>query len=204
MSQIQRVMADLGIESIPALSPQAKGRIERLWGTLQDRLTKEMRLEGISSLEEANLFLPNFTERYNSRFSKSPEDPNSAWVSLPADIDTSYYFAIRESRKVRSDHCISFSGLTLQLLPDPCSPSLVGESITVHTVPEGELFLYHGRQQLAYRPVSSTQVTAPKHSDKPARAPKPVDPGAAIRRRGWLFGTRGQEQLDQEQALAVR
>ena len=201
MSQIQRVMDDLGIESIPAHSPQAKGRIERLWGTLQDRLTKELRLAGVSSPQEANLFLPGFISRYNSRFARAPQDPKAAWVELPADIDTSYYFAIRHSRRVRADHCISYSGRTLQLLPDPCSPSLVGESVSVHTVPEGELYLYHGKHQLAYRPVPSPEVVVPKQPGKPARPPKPADPKAAARRRAWLFGTRGQ--LDQEQALGV-
>ena len=76
MSQVQRVMAELGIESIAAYSPQAKGRIERLWSTLQDRLTKELRLAGSSDLEPANAFLPGFMERYNVRFAKGP--PGSA------------------------------------------------------------------------------------------------------------------------------
>ncbi len=69
-SQIQRVMEQLGITSIPALSPQAKGRIERLWQTFQDRLIKEMRLAGIDSLEQANAFLETFIPAYNERFAK--------------------------------------------------------------------------------------------------------------------------------------
>jgi hypothetical protein len=87
MSQLQRVMAELGIESIAALSPQAKGRIERLWGTLQDRLTKELRLADASTLEQANAFLSRFIERYNARFGQAPQDPQSAWVPLPSDLD---------------------------------------------------------------------------------------------------------------------
>jgi hypothetical protein len=71
MSQLQRVMDELGIESIPAHSPQAKGRVERLWGVLQDRLVKEMRAAGICSLEEANPFLPGFIDRYNKRFGRT-------------------------------------------------------------------------------------------------------------------------------------
>ncbi len=84
MSQLQRIMAELGIESIAAYSPQAKGRIERLWGTLQDRLTKELRLADITTLEDANAFLPGFSERFNLRFAKAPQDPQSARVPLPA------------------------------------------------------------------------------------------------------------------------
>jgi len=188
MSQIQRVMAELGIESIPAYSPQAKGRIERLWGTLQDRLTKELRLAGITALEAANAFLPGFIERYNARFAKAPQDPNSAWVMLPADLDLNYYFAVRESRKVRADHCISFSGRILQLLPDPKGPGLVEKSVTVHVVPEGDIYLYHAKRPIPYRQVPSSEPVPLKSPVRQAlRPPKPVDPKAAARRRGWLF-----------------
>jgi len=203
MSQIQRVMAQLGIESIPAHSPQAKGRIERLWGTLQDRLTKELRLAGITTMEAANAFLPGFTARYNARFAKAPEDPNSAWVTLPADLDLNYYFAVQGTRKVRSDHCISFSGRILQLLPDPKGPSLVDESVTVHTVPEGDVYLYHGKRPIPYRPVLTPAAAPPKPHREVARPPKPSDPKAPSRRRAWLFAGTGQEQLDRKEALGV-
>ena len=203
MSQIQRVMAELGIESIPAYSPQAKGRIERLWGTLQDRLTKELRLAGITSLEEANAFLPDFIERYNARFAKAPRDPNSAWVELPAQFDLAYYFAVRETRKVRSDHCISFSGRLLQLLPDPKGPSLVDKSVTVHVVPEGDIYLYHGKQPIPYQPVPAPQTAPPKPLRQVARQPKPVDSKAAARRRAWLFASTGQSQLDRKEVVGV-
>ena len=203
MSQIQRILAELGIESIPAYSPQAKGRVERLWGTLQDRLTKEMRLAGITSLEEANAFLFGFIERYNACFARAPQDLNSAWVMLPADLDINYYFAIRESRQVRSDHCISFSGRILQLLPDPKGRGLVDESVTVHTVPEGDIHLYHGRQPIPYRPLPIPEAAPPKPPPKAVRQPKPSDPKAAARRRAWLFAGRGQPQLDRKEALGV-
>ncbi len=213
MSQIQRVMAQLGIESIPAYSPQAKGRIERLWGTLQDRLTKELRLAGITTLEAANAFLADFTPRYNARFAKAPQDPNSAWVMLPPDLDLNYYFAIRESRKVRSDHCISFSGHLLQLLPGPRDPSLVDESVSVHVVPEGDIYLYHGKRPIPYRhvPIHAAGTSAGKARRLPppepprqvARPPKPADPKAAARRRAWLFASTGQPGLDRKEALGV-
>jgi hypothetical protein len=93
----------------PGPLPQAKGRIERLWGTLQDRPAKELRLAGRTTLEQANAFLPGFIERYNARFAKDPQDPQSTCVPLPADLDLHYYFAIRDTRKVRADHCIGFN-----------------------------------------------------------------------------------------------
>lgn len=186
MSQIQRVMADLGIEAIPAYSPQAKGRIERLWGTLQDRLTKELRLAGVDSLEAANAFLPGFIARYNQRFAQAPQDPDSAWVPLPEGLDTSYYFAHRETRTVRADHCISFAGQTLQLLPAAAAPSLVNQKIAVHIVPEGEIYLYHGQQPVPYRPLAAPILAPVVSSRKPLPAKEP-DPQAAARRRAWLY-----------------
>lgn len=188
MSQIQRIMAELGIEAIPAHSPQAKGRIERLWGTLQDRLTKELRLAGIPTLEAANAFLPGFIERFNARFAKPPLDPNPVWVPLPADLDLAYYFAIRETRKVGADHCIRFAGQLLQLLPGPHEPSLVHQTVSVHVVPEGGLYVYHGHRPIAYRPLGERPLAPAQPSAEAARSPKAVDPQAKAKRRAWLFG----------------
>ena len=184
-----RVMTELGIEPIPAYSPQAKGRIERLWGTLQDRLTKELRLAGLTTLEAANAYLPGYIARYNERFAHAPQDPDSAWVPLPEDLDTNYYFARRETRTVRADHCISFAGQTLQLLPAAKAPSLVHQKVTVHVVPAGEIHLYHGKHPIAHRQVSVAEVAlaVPDSSPLPAKTP---DPRAAARRRGWLYAQR--------------
>jgi hypothetical protein len=186
MSQIQRVLAELGIESIPAYSPQAKGRIERLWASLQDRLTKELRLANLTSLAAANAFLPDFIARYNARFAQLPADPMSAWVPLPADLDGPYYFASRETRTVRADHCINYAGQVLQLLPGPHDASLVGQRIAVHRVPEGDLYLYHGKRPLAYQVWPVPAVTPPA----PVAAPPPEPPArkSAARQRAWLFG----------------
>jgi transposase len=188
MSQIQRVMAELGIESIPAYSPQAKGRIERLWGTLQDRLTKELRLAGITTLDAANAFLPGFIARYNARFAKAPQDPHSAWVPLPADLDLPYYFAIRETRKVRADHCIRFAGRCYQLLPDPQTSSLVNQWITVHRVPEGDIYLYHGKRRLAYQAFVAAPVAPPQPASQASPPVAPVVRKSTARQRAWLFG----------------
>ena len=188
MSQIQRVMAELGIESIPAYSPQAKGRIERLWGTLQDRLTKELRLAGITTLDAANAFLPGFIARYNARFAKAPQDSTDAWVPLPVDLDLPYYFAIRETRKVRADHCISFAGLCYQLLPDPQTSSLVNQWVTVHRVPEGDIYLYHGKRRLAYQAFVAPAVAAPQPASQASPAVRPLARKSTAKQRAWLFG----------------
>jgi len=188
MSQIQRILADLGIEAIAAYSPEAKGRVERLWRTLQDRLTKELRLAGSTTLEEANAFLPSFMERYNARFAKQPKDPQHAWLPLPADLDMVYYFSVRQTRTVRADHCISFAGQLLQLLPGPKDPSLVGQKVSVHVVPEGEIVLYHEKRRILYQPVALAPVRPPQPPEEVLPPAKPADPKGKARQRAWLYG----------------
>jgi hypothetical protein len=83
LSQLGRALVELGIDSIVAGSAQAKGRIERLWGTFQDRLVVELRLAGIADLAAANAFLPGFLERFNARFSVPATDPLPAWRPVP-------------------------------------------------------------------------------------------------------------------------
>ena len=129
MSQIQRIMAELGIESIPAYSPQAKGRIERLWGTLQDRLTKELRLADITTLEAGQRLSARLHRALQRPLRQGPRrTPTAPGCRCPPTWTSPYYFAIRETRKVRADHCISFAGQLLQLLPGPTDPSLVGQT----------------------------------------------------------------------------
>jgi hypothetical protein len=185
-SQVQRLLAELGIEAIPAHSPQAKGRIERLWGTFQDRLTKELRVAGVATVEAANAFLPDFLTRYNDRFAHPAADPTPAWRPLPADFDPGYCFAAREHRRVRADHTIAWYGQCFQLTRERTAPSLAGQAVTVHLVPEGDLFVYVGTERLAYTIVERTR---PQPAPKPRVTPrKPPAPGAQARRHAWLFG----------------
>jgi hypothetical protein len=110
-----RVLEDLDIELICAHSPQAKGRIERANGTLQDRLIKEMRLEGISSMEEANKYLPRFFEMFNQKFGKEPESREDAHRPLHKGCDLERVFARRTSRKLSKDLSFQFKGEYYQL-----------------------------------------------------------------------------------------
>ena len=206
MSQVQRLFAELGVGSIAARSPQAKGRIERLWGTLQDRLIKELRLADVRTLEEANAFLPGFVLRFNDRFACPPADPDPAWVPLPQDCDLAYYFAARETRQVRADHCLSWQGQLLQLEVGADAPSLAGKRVSVHVIPEGDLFVYDGKRRLTFQHVeqpASGRAHAPARS--PAGTPRASDPRAAARKRAWLFGHQASRQTppeSDEKALA--
>src|SRR6185437_10863694 len=156
MSQIQRVLAELGVQSIAARSTQAKGRIERLWGTLQDRLIKELRLAQVATLADANTFLTDFRDRYNARFAHAPADPQAAWTPLPQNCDLAYAFSVRESRQVSADHCLRWQGQVYQLATTADSPHLAGKQVSVHVVPEGDVFVYDGTRRLGYQRVDSS------------------------------------------------
>ena len=188
-SQLQRVMRKLGIRAIPAGSPQAKGRVERAWGTLQDRLTKEMRLAGVSCINEANVFLGSFIPHYNQRFGCEPVNPENAWVTLEADTDIPYYFSTSESRTVKADYTISWKSKILQILPRPTDRSLSGKTVDVHVTPEGDIYLYDGKVRLDHKLLDVRPKAVQRARQKPAsHQESPPDAAAAARKRAWLYG----------------
>ena len=153
MSQVQRVMHELGIEAIAAHSPQAKGRIERLWGTLQNRLINEMALANVCSLEEANSFLTDFMLRHNQRFEIEPVNTESCWVKPVVPLDTDYQFSAKEKRRVNNDNTVSWNNKTLQLKPDPTLPILQGREVSVHTNVEQQVLVYFGKIQVPHKEI---------------------------------------------------
>lgn len=114
-TQFSRAMQELSVGMVYAYSPQAKGRIERLWGTLQDRLALELRLTGIKSLKEANAFLPGFIRQFNARFAVVPREPQSAYRPLEEHINIDYILCRKETRKASPGSTFSFGGQTYQL-----------------------------------------------------------------------------------------
>lgn len=115
MSQFERALKELGVEVIHAYSPQAKGRIERLFGTLQDRLVKEMRLRDIKTKEEANEFLKSYLPVYNKKFRVSAANETNVHVKLPRGFDLDKYLCIKTGRTVRNDNTISYEGRLYQI-----------------------------------------------------------------------------------------
>lgn len=117
MTQFQRAMKLLGIEVINANSPEAKGRVERLFGTLQDRLVKELRLANISSIAEANLFLKEFITKFNSRFSVHPAKDGNVHRQLIQNEKRNLknIFSIKSTRKIKLDYTIQFKNQFYQL-----------------------------------------------------------------------------------------
>lgn len=168
----------------------AQGRIERLWQTFQDRLRKEMRLAGIDSLQQANLFRETFIPAYNPRFAKAPRDPQSAWRPLHSQLDLDRLFSTATERKVKADHTISYRGLTLQILREKEQPCLVACKVMVHVTPESELHLYHQNAKLAYRRLDHAATTPLEKPSTPISryTPQPPDPKVRRRRNAYLFG----------------
>jgi transposase len=116
-TQLGRILAELGINSISANSPQAKGRVERLWGTFQDRLVSELRLVGASSESEANHFLKEFLPDYNRRFVVQAKESGSAYRQPKPDFKADQVFCYKYSRVVGIDNVVQFGQARIQILP---------------------------------------------------------------------------------------
>jgi hypothetical protein len=136
-----RVLADLGIGFIEAQSPQAKGRIERLWATLQDRLVSELRLRGISTLEAANAFLPEFLDDFRRRFGQRPAVPTPAWRPAPRDLDR--VLSCRYSRLVARDNTVRVAARWVQIPPGPGARSYAGCRVEVRELLDGRLMAFY-------------------------------------------------------------
>ena len=135
-TQFSRAMQELSVGIIYACSPQAKGRIERLWGTLQDRLALELRLAGISSLKEANAFLPGFIRQFNASFAVVPRDSQSAYRPLEKHMEIDYILCRKETRKASQGSTFSFGGQIYQLSKNNQAVPLPNKAaITVLTSP---------------------------------------------------------------------
>ncbi|MGK2679337.1 ISNCY family transposase [Serratia marcescens] len=151
-TQFGRVLHDLNIELICANSSQAKGRVERANLTLQDRLIKEMRLEGINSIEEANAWLDSFILDFNRRFAKAPKYPKNLHRSVneqPAELDD--IFAWQEFRTLSKSLAFQYDKMLYLVEPTEENTRIAGEKIMVYDYPDGTLAFKYGHRTLAYQ-----------------------------------------------------
>jgi hypothetical protein len=156
LTQFGEIMKRLGIERIPAGSPQAKGRLERSDRTLQDRLLKELRLEGIDTRVAANRYLHDtFIPKYNRTFAVEPADPDAAWVDA-GFIDEQDLFCLRETRVVQNDATLSVHGQTWQLERRVRS----GQKVELRTWLDGTVHVFKGDRQIRYHPVRKARSAA--------------------------------------------
>lgn len=174
-TQVGRALAELGIATILAGSAQAKGRIERAWGTLQDRLVSELRRAGACDLPSANAVLRTFLPRFNRRFAVPPASDVPAWRPVPEGLDLARVCAFRWRRTVGSDSCVRLEGMVLQLPPGAGGRSLAGRRVAVELRLDGRLLVLADGRLLAAVPappeprrLREVQVLVP---GGPAQAP---------------------------------
>ncbi len=138
-TQFARALYELNIDGICANTPAAKGRVERAHLTLQDRLVKELRLEGVSTIEAANALMPSFIEAYNARFAKTPRGTHDAHRPLRADEDLDSIFAWRELRRVTQNLTLHYERKLYLLADTPENHRLIGKYIDVFQFPDGRI-----------------------------------------------------------------
>src|SRR5208337_2399311 len=149
LTQVGRALKQLGIGHIPAYSPQARGRSERMFGTLQDRLSKELKLAGIADMASANRFIREvYLPAHNARFAKAAALPESAFVAaVPAQLRET--LCVQEERIVARDNTVAYGGLRLQLPQSPLRAHYVKAQVRVHQYPDGGLAVFHGPRPIA-------------------------------------------------------
>jgi hypothetical protein len=174
-TQVGWALKELSIEPIYALSPQAKGRIERLFGTLQDRLIAELQRAGITDIQEANLFLEDFLGAYNRHFSRSAEKPFKAWRPLARGMDIERVCSFRYEATVGNDNTVRLGGIAIDIPPGPWRASYAKARVEVRQLLDGSWRIYYQGNKIAQH--EATQLREPlrtlKRSKTRAKAASP-------------------------------
>jgi hypothetical protein len=176
LTQAGRALDRLGVEHIPAYSPEARGRSERMFGTLQDRLVKELAHAGLHDIEAANRWIrEDYLPRHNARFAKPATLPETAFVAAdPALLRET--LCIEEERVVGRDNTVAYEGLKLQLPESRMRAHYVKARVKVHEYPDGSLAVLHGPRCLCRYDQAGGQIVAP--------TPPSLAPCSAPSRRG--------------------
>jgi hypothetical protein len=161
ITQFGRVLSALNIDIICANSPQAKGRIERAFGTLQDRMVKELRLAGISTIAAANAWLPGFISDYNARFGRQPLNAKDLHRPLTAADDLDEILAWREVRTVTHNLTLHYDRMLLLLDPTPFARGLVRQKVDVVNYPDGRFAIQFEGISLPFRVFDKIQTVQP-------------------------------------------
>jgi transposase len=148
LTQVGRALDHLGVEHIAAYSPQARGRSERPFQTLQDRLVKELALAKIETITAADAFMRDvFIPDYNTRFAVKAEQDGSAFVAIPG-VDLGEILCVQEERQVGNDNCVSFNRLKLQIPASPLRAHFVKARVKVRQYHDGTYAIFHGQRRL--------------------------------------------------------
>lgn len=180
LSQFGRAMDELGIVRIYSLSPQARGRVERLWGTLQDRLVSELRLGGVATIEEANDFLDSFVPRFNLRFSSAAAEPEHDW--LPAPKDTDWFLCAKYKRTVANDNTVRLGERAIDVASAPNRSTFAKARVEVHELTDGRVRVIHEGRVIAEQSPDPTFVRLRPRTGKGLTEPGQL-PVTVIRKR---------------------
>ena len=187
LTQVGRALFRLGIEHIPAYSPEARGRSERMFGTLQERLPKELKLAGITDVAAANRFIATvYLPAHNARFAKPPEIAESAFVAADRG-QLAEILCVEEERVVSRDNTVAWGGLRLQLPQSRVRHHYVRATVKVRQYPDGALAIFHGprcigrydaRGREIGEPISSMLHPCSTPSRRGLEASRPAPPAA--------------------------
>lgn len=175
LSQFERALKELGVEVIHANSPQAKGRVERLFGVLQDRLVKEMRLREIKTKDEANGFLKEYLPRHNRMFRVCPANPTDMHARLPKYFDLDRYLCVKTERTVRNDLTVAHNGKLYQM-----EDRVRTKKVMVEERLNGSLHMTSDGAALRYR-----EITERPKKETPARRLRPRKPYVPPKDHPW-------------------
>src|SRR5216683_3502084 len=176
-TQFGRLLQELEITFIAARSPQAKGRVERLFGTLQDRLVVELRLAGASTLEQANAVLQAYLPRFNAQFAVEAAAPGLAYRPLPQTVDLETLCCFKYARTVALDNTVQLGEHRLQLLPDTQRRSYARAHVEVHERLDGSLAVYYAGRCLVCTPAP---LEAPVLRARAGRLTAPAQPTLSV------------------------
>lgn len=178
LSNFGKAMAELHIEHIKAVTPQAKGRIERLWKTLQDRLVIELRMLAVKSIDEANAALPKLLEKHNGQFTVEPRNAESAYMPLDPAVNLEHVFTKREFRQLGSGNTFSYNGIIYTLAKPAVMRLGAKMTIEVRETLDGEVLLWLQGQAHALQATERPRrhsATTPKEKAGSAQPRKPAD-----------------------------
>jgi hypothetical protein len=164
LTQVGRALRELGVQMIPAHSPQARGRSERSFGTWQGRLPQELRLHGISTLEAANGFLrEHYIAEFNARFQVTPAQRGNAFLPCPRK-NLDLIFSLQFERTVNRDNTVSFQNLQLQVERMQWRGTLAGCNVKVHQHLDGTISLTHGPHRLGRYSAQAAAMTSTRNA----------------------------------------
>lgn len=153
-TQLGQALATLGVKLIQAQSPQAKGRVERCWGTLQDRLVKALRRANACTIEEANVVLERYLPQHRERFAVAPADPHPAYRRLPRGLDLDAVCSLRYERTVANDNTVRLEDRLIQILPGPRGRSYARCHVEVQERLDGSMVVAYRGRTIATQPAA--------------------------------------------------